>query len=129
MNLSAVVTFCREASPGFLRCGLPLIGLRCWQQRPTHTKPPSQRFRRSSSSSARKKLRRSMPLLRESSPRTIRPGPMKLAWFTSSIAACRSEEHTSELQSHSDLVCRLLLEKKKKLSTTIISYNKLHYSA
>src|SRR5438034_8855095 len=27
--------------------------------------------------------------------------------------AHRSEEHTSELQSHSDLVCRLLLEKKK----------------
>src|SRR5260221_9636205 len=30
----------------------------------------------------------------------------------------RSEEHTSELQSHSDLVCRLLLEKKKKKKTT-----------
>src|SRR5438132_10263922 len=29
----------------------------------------------------------------------------------------RSEEHTSELQSHSDLVCRLLLEKKKKKKT------------
>src|SRR5438034_3181918 len=28
--------------------------------------------------------------------------------------ASRSEEHTSELQSHSDLVCRLLLEKKKE---------------
>src|SRR5260221_6536748 len=28
-------------------------------------------------------------------------------------ASLRSEEHTSELQSHSDLVCRLLLEKKK----------------
>src|SRR5438132_9513969 len=28
--------------------------------------------------------------------------------------AARSEEHTSELQSHSDLVCRLLLEKKKE---------------
>src|SRR6476661_10354005 len=27
---------------------------------------------------------------------------------------CRSEEHTSELQSHLNLVCRLLLEKKKK---------------
>src|SRR5438034_2232077 len=27
----------------------------------------------------------------------------------------RSEEHTSELQSHSDLVCRLLLEKKKQM--------------
>src|SRR5438132_4033640 len=30
------------------------------------------------------------------------------------IVGKRSEEHTSELQSHSDLVCRLLLEKKKK---------------
>src|SRR5436190_18249546 len=29
------------------------------------------------------------------------------------LYAHRSEEHTSELQSHSDLVCRLLLEKKK----------------
>src|SRR2546421_8649263 len=29
-------------------------------------------------------------------------------------SALRSEEHTSELQSRSDLVCRLLLEKKKK---------------
>src|SRR5436190_15722627 len=29
----------------------------------------------------------------------------------------RSEEHTSELQSHSDLVCRLLLEKKKQQIT------------
>src|SRR2546427_9288021 len=31
----------------------------------------------------------------------------------------RSEEHTSELQSQSNLVCRLLLEKKKKINTTI----------
>src|SRR5438034_2749909 len=30
----------------------------------------------------------------------------------------RSEEHTSELQSHSDLVCRLLLEKKKSTTTS-----------
>src|SRR2546421_9298398 len=30
----------------------------------------------------------------------------------------RSEEHTSELQSRSDLVCRLLLEKKKKIYST-----------
>src|SRR5215468_10979400 len=32
----------------------------------------------------------------------------------------RSEEHTSELQSHHDLVCRLLLEKKKKINVDII---------
>src|SRR5690242_21554931 len=30
------------------------------------------------------------------------------------VTGCRSEEHTSELQSHVNLVCRLLLEKKKK---------------
>src|SRR5260370_9537010 len=34
---------------------------------------------------------------------------------------CRSEEHTSELQSHLNLVCRLLLEKKKK--TKRITYD------
>src|SRR5438034_4923322 len=44
----------------------------------------------------------------------------------------RSEEHTSELQSHSDLVCRLLLEKKKKKNykkqtrKTLITENKRH---
>src|SRR2546421_5263793 len=32
----------------------------------------------------------------------------------------RSEEHTSELQSRSDLVCRLLLEKKKKNNTLML---------
>src|SRR5438132_1357372 len=34
------------------------------------------------------------------------------------MVALRSEEHTSELQSHSDLVCRLLLEKKKMRQAT-----------
>src|SRR5438034_4861765 len=33
--------------------------------------------------------------------------------FERTFSAKRSEEHTSELQSHSELVCRLLLEKKK----------------
>src|SRR5260221_4308255 len=32
------------------------------------------------------------------------------------VAGLRSEEHTSELQSHSDLVCRLLLEKKNRIN-------------
>src|SRR5260370_28728954 len=34
----------------------------------------------------------------------------------------RSEEHTSELQSHLNLVCRLLLEKKKKKTKDISNY-------
>src|SRR5947207_4562583 len=39
--------------------------------------------------------------------------PLNLAsWKVAPALAARSEEHTSELQSHSDLVCRLLLEKK-----------------
>src|SRR2546427_6924003 len=36
------------------------------------------------------------------------------------IAEARSEEHTSELQSQSNLVCRLLLEKKKKKTKKMI---------
>src|SRR5438034_7813955 len=36
----------------------------------------------------------------------------------------RSEEHTSELQSHSDLVCRLLLEKKKESELRFVSFAK-----
>src|SRR2546427_9254062 len=35
----------------------------------------------------------------------------------------RSEEHTSELQSQSNLVCRLLLEKKKKKTNQIVTTN------
>src|SRR5436190_8803734 len=38
----------------------------------------------------------------------------------------RSEEHTSELQSHSDLVCRLLLEKKKKYNNHQPTANQIH---
>src|SRR2546427_8567341 len=43
-------------------------------------------------------------------------------------SAGRSEEHTSELQSQSNLVCRLLLEKKKKNTQTCERYhvNSLH---
>src|SRR5437588_2920902 len=40
---------------------------------------------------------------------------------------CRSEEHTSELQSHSDLVCRLLLEKKKIIIKTSTENNILKH--
>src|SRR2546421_6205629 len=37
-------------------------------------------------------------------------------WSSDVCSSDRSEEHTSELQSRSDLVCRLLLEKKKQTS-------------
>src|SRR5437773_10705452 len=38
----------------------------------------------------------------------------EINWSRQKNRLPRSEEHTSELQSHHDLVCRLLLEKKKK---------------
>src|SRR5260370_19953756 len=38
----------------------------------------------------------------------------------------RSEEHTSELQSHLNLVCRLLLEKKKKINNNITAVGTNH---
>src|SRR2546430_5693531 len=55
------------------------------------------------------------------SPSTIPVTPLDLAWTHRSVPRLvpRSEEHTSELQSQSNLVCRLLLEKKK---------NNTHYS-
>src|SRR5471032_3645935 len=43
-----------------------------------------------------------------------------------SLRCSRSEEHTSELQSHHDLVCRLLLEKKKKQNHKRRTKNKTH---
>src|SRR5437867_8107678 len=46
----------------------------------------------------------------------------KCAWFDEKD---RSEEHTSELQSPYDLVCRLLLEKKKKKIISKLIYDKL----
>src|SRR2546430_8651765 len=43
------------------------------------------------------------------------------SWLDRSTRQARSEEHTSELQSQSNLVCRLLLEKKKKEIEMIIT--------
>src|SRR6266540_5056787 len=51
---------------------------------------------------------------RHAARRTGPPGDGRFRRPTSPGPAPRSEEHTSELQSHHDLVCRLLLEKKKK---------------
>src|SRR5260370_32351971 len=42
------------------------------------------------------------------------------------VISVRSEEHTSELQSHLNLVCRLLLEKKKINKTITMMFNAPH---
>src|SRR2546430_8356994 len=49
---------------------------------------------------------------------SARPAYIGLPWRRRpGVPSLRSEEHTSELQSQSNLVCRLLLEKKKKYSS------------
>src|SRR5438132_6434199 len=72
-------------------------------------------------------LHDALPILNEGSPSSVSRTPSTTAprrsrncskgrYHSRSQWVCgtRSEEHTSELQSHSDLVCRLLLEKKNK---------------
>src|SRR5688572_31051461 len=64
-------------------------------------------------------LHDALPILEKPSPsppktNTCRSSPPKL--MPAAKGNARSEEHTSELQSQSNLVCRLLLEKKKKRS-------------
>src|SRR5260370_28083734 len=57
------------------------------------------------------------------SPAIVRAGPehwILAQWRLLGSARGRSEEHTSELQSHLNLVCRLLLEKKKQQITDLL---------
>src|SRR5258706_8577192 len=55
--------------------------------------------------------------------RRLRPIPPEAA---RNVTGGRSEEHTSELQSLTNLVCRLLLEKKKTTNTSMGSANPHH---
>src|SRR5438270_6066538 len=64
---------------------------------------------------SRSRLRRRLLLRGRTGPRVTEPR----SWHSLSELDARSEEHTSELQSQSNLVCRLLLEKKKKKIHTI----------
>src|SRR5437773_5593329 len=59
------------------------------------------------------KARFSRPAARISRPMALARAMSEPTSIPSHPSAHRSEEHTSELQSHHDLVCRLLLEKKK----------------
>src|SRR2546422_6941255 len=55
-----------------------------------------------------------------------RQGQLRQDHLASVVELHRSEEHTSELQSRLHLVCRLLLEKKKKTHETIRSVSEAH---
>src|SRR6267378_2493226 len=55
---------------------------------------------------------------------SVGPSPYRSRKFSSRPISARSEEHTSELQSRRELVCRLLLEKKKRKLCTLYSTKK-----
>src|SRR5690242_21495557 len=57
-----------------------------------------------------------LPLIDEDELMTQFPELARIDKFFQIFSPSRSEEHTSELQSHVNLVCRLLLEKKKQKS-------------
>src|SRR5437660_7003440 len=59
-------------------------------------------------------LERAEPTRPDQPPPSLETGQLSTNPQTEGPAAARSEEHTSELQSRGHLVCRLLLEKKKK---------------
>src|SRR2546429_4876551 len=69
------------------------------------------------------RIRPNPPRLRSVVGNELRHWPLKKSQFRrfpyfKSRPTCRSEEHTSELQSRLHLVCRLLLEKKKRLRSS-----------
>src|SRR5260370_4731392 len=90
---------------------------------PRSTLFPYTTLFRSAPPSSQKRLNRAtvasspsveMPAFRARSP-TVSAETTIPCSISSGLGRSRSEEHTSELQSHLNLVCRLLLEKKKKL--------------
>src|SRR5258706_9751476 len=63
------------------------------------------------------------PVITEVVPRLLVTVPVMVPSFSiakSAVDSSRSEEHTSELQSLTNLVCRLLLEKKKKFASRFV---------
>src|SRR5699024_12532950 len=73
-----------------------------------HPSPPTPQCKRLRLSCARDSDQFS-----RNDPVTLAPRGLSHTACPMQVASCRSEEHTSELQSRFDLVCRLLLEKKK----------------
>src|SRR2546430_12382652 len=81
-------------------------------------RPPKPRSRYRSRPSTTRCINSPKSVCCAKSQSTVRR-PTSTPTCPTTIISSRSEEHTSELQSQSNLVCRLLLEKKNTLHTTI----------
>src|SRR5437867_7241930 len=97
--------------PPSAECGHVLASERTRTGRHTHSGKPQRSIKKKISNESMK-LRR--PRRRERQLKNLcERGEHKIRKPVNGLGAERSEEHTSELQSPYDLVCRLLLEKKK----------------
>src|SRR2546427_8659382 len=85
----------------------------------SRTKPASSQSTSGSANDVSASTSASHVSRRSSARSSTKSGPTIVTWGNAVHATTpsRSEEHTSELQSQSNLVCRLLLEKKKKKTT------------
>src|SRR3712207_8348934 len=85
--------------------------------------PYTTLFRSQIPTDGHRSLLRPSPSRQLSRTRLVPSSPQ--SFFSAEAHPLRSEEHTSELQSRQYLVCRLLLEKKKKTMITLL-YVQLH---
>src|SRR2546422_8379001 len=114
-RLGPVISSSCSGLPPPPRCPPAASGRRRRPSRQPQRLPPPRRptFRTARRRSARARNRLRLTRRRHRGP-----------WAGSTPCVSRSEEHTSELQSRLHLVCRLLLEKKKKDKTTDEILNK-----
>src|SRR5206468_7490393 len=103
------LTVCRDSSVLLYRSAVSLSYFLLLLRRPPSSTlfPYTTLFRSISPARSGSSVSLSAVSIRLRNGSAVAAQSMPLSW-------CRSEEHTSELQSRSDLVCRLLLEKKKQ---------------
>src|SRR2546426_5656288 len=89
----------------------------------TSNRPPAACISRLNASTCSGGTNGSAPPVSTSTRALTFPGCAGVFVASAPLAAVRSEEHTSELQSPCNLVCRLLLEKKKKTKTNAKATN------
>src|SRR6266478_8223007 len=115
-------TSCGRSRPPASPCGRGSTFCRCSRARSSCTRPSDPAPGVELPVDARRP--RALPCaLTPKDDGTLRRGPGRCPSSTCISTHSRSEEHTSELQSQSNLVCRLLLEKKKTI-TNLHNHNK-----
>src|SRR5690606_39894530 len=110
---------CITLSLHHVLCVLPVLSFSTLPTLPRHTLFPYTTLFRSNNGTAWRCMFDpiSARFASSCSRKGIREAAMEVIWLGATSIRSRSEEHTSELQSRENLVCRLLLEKKNNISS------------